>query len=54
MFIALTNIILQLLKDHMVLYRDRDVDSFQDDETFFTADSKILTIRRTQDGKSRV
>ena len=35
----------------MVVYRDRDIDSMQDSETFFTVDSKVLTIRRNQDGK---
>ena len=35
----------------MVVYRDRDMDSMQDSETFFTVDSKVLTIRRNQDGK---
>lgn len=39
----------QLLKDHMVLYKARDLDSFQDGETFFTTDSRVLTIHRIQD-----
>lgn len=38
----------QLLKDHMVTYISRDIDSFQDGETFFTADNKVLTIHRIQ------
>ena len=44
--------IFQLLKDHMVMYISRDIDSFQDGETFFTADNKVLTIHRIQGGKN--
>jgi len=40
----------KLYRDHMVTYGERDVDSFQDGETFTTADGQILTIRRIQKG----
>ncbi|WAR06644.1 BGH3-like protein [Mya arenaria] len=40
----------RLYRDHMVMYGERDVDSFQDGETFSTADGQILTIRRIHKG----
>ena len=49
--LIMKRLIFQLLKDHMVLYKDRDIESFIDGETLFTTDSKVLTVHRRQEGK---
>ncbi|XP_052254628.1 uncharacterized protein LOC127860548 isoform X2 [Dreissena polymorpha] len=38
----------RLFQDHLIMYAERAIDSFQDGETFSTADGAILTVKKIQ------
>ncbi|XP_045209356.2 fasciclin-1-like [Mercenaria mercenaria] len=39
----------KFFRDHLIVYAERDLDSFQDGETFTTSDGEILTMRKVND-----